>query len=120
MFLSFPVDNPAEGKLDCWAGQCGDGEGPGFADPLPPPPHSTAPLTLLAVCDVTLKMHDSHAVSLSMGLLCVRVCVRVCVWVYLCAQTDMLELQSDKKTHSHTDTHSCECSQALSKPKFVI
>lgn len=37
---------------------------------LPPPARSGALLTLLAVCDVTLKMHDSHTVSVSMGLLC--------------------------------------------------
>lgn len=38
--------------------------------PSPPPPRSSAPLTLLAVCDVTLKINDSHAVSLGVALLC--------------------------------------------------
>ena len=81
----------------------------------PPPPHGSALLTLLAVCDVTLKMHDSHAVSLSMGLLCVCVCVRArrrtCLtcWVI------------KGQTHTHTHTHTRYCvgrGRALSKPKI--
>lgn len=65
--------------------------------PFSPLPLSSAPLTLLAICDVTLKMHDSRAVTLSMGLLSVSAGGR--------AHTPLSDRKKGKHTHTHRNTH---------------